>query len=188
VEVKGPDLDGPILLADGALVTRVAENAGLPAALGRRPNSSFVPDLMLRTRPRVDLGPRYTVTYVIPGLHGEVARVIQDLYPYAKLRPAPSIAPGQTVTYTAPEQHTFGTEKTRGGWYIATPYLRDNLVAAGLPASAPAAGGGSEVLGTLFGTLAVLGTLFGTLAALGLVLTLAALLTRRRGQRRAVIA
>jgi hypothetical protein len=178
VEVKGPDLDGPILLADGALVTRVAENAGLPAALGRRPNSSFVPDLMLRTRPRVDLGPRYTVTYVIPGLHGEVARVIQDLYPYAKLRPAPSIAPGQTVTYTAPEQHTFGTEKTRGGWYIATPYLRDNLVAAGLPASAPAAGGGSEVLGTLFGTL----------AALGLVLTLAALLTRRRGQRRAVIA
>ena len=157
---------------------RVAETAGLSAALREILDPRFVPEPMLRTQPRGDLGPRYTVTYVMRGPNGEVARLTQDLYPYAKLRPAPSIAPGQTVTYAAPDQRTFGTEKTRGGWYIATPYLRDNLVAAGLPATPPRAGGGSEVPWTLLGTL----------TALGLVLTLVALLIGRQNQRRTVTA
>lgn len=182
-EIRGPGLDKPILLPGGrkqgaGLVRRVAETAGLSTALRKIPDPRFAPDPMLRTQPRGDLGPRYTVTYVMRGPNGEVARLTQDLYPYAKLRPDPSIAPGQIVTYTAPEQRTLGVEKTRGGWYIATPYLRDNLVAAGLPATPRTAGGGSELPWTLLGTL----------TALGLVLTLVALLIGRRSQRRTVTA
>jgi hypothetical protein len=181
--IKGPGLDKPISLAGvrkqgAALVRLVADAAGFPAALGGIRDSRFVPDPMLRTRPSGDLGQPYAITYLLRGPNGEVARLTQDLYPYAKLRPAPTIAPGQTVTYMAPGQPVFGTERTRGGWYVATSYLKDNLVAAGLPASAPTDGGGPEPPWTVLGTL----------TALGLVLALAALLTRRHGQRRTVTA
>jgi hypothetical protein len=39
-----------------------------------------------------------------------------------------------------PGQRFFGTERTRGGWFQATPQLKATLVAAGLPARQHAAG------------------------------------------------
>jgi hypothetical protein len=181
-EIVGPGLGEPILLGGnggpgGDLVMRLAETSGLfTAALGRRPRWS--PDPMLRDRPRGHLGPGYTITFTMPGPNGKVARLTQDLYPYAKLSPVPYIVPGQTVTYTKAGQPFFGSEKTRGGWYVATTYLEDNLVAAGLPENPPTGGGGSELPWTVIGAL----------VAFGLGLVLAALLIRRHSQRRTVTA
>ncbi len=182
-EIKGPSLDQPISLTGAGegsaeMVMRVADTAGLDAALAEIPDPRFNADPMLRKRPKGDLGPRYTITYFIPGSNGEVTRVAQDLYPFAELRPAPYIVPGDTLTYTAPGQPLFGSEKTRGGWYIATSYLKANLVAAGLPENPPTGGGDSGRPWAVIGGL----------AGAGIVLAVAVLLIRRRGQTRTVTA
>jgi len=127
-EITGPGLDDPIPLAGGGQaggeeLMRLAESAGFfQAVFGQ------IPDPMLSERPQGSLGPRYTITYVMPGPSGEVDRLSQDLYPYATPDP---------VTYLAPGQSFFTTERTRGGWYVATSSFKDNLVAAGLPESSP---------------------------------------------------
>jgi hypothetical protein len=93
------------------------------------------PNPMLSTRPAGELGPRYTITYTMPGPGGVTDELVQDLYPYA--HPTP-------VTYLQPGQGYFGTEKTVGGWYVASTTLKDELVAVGLP-QGPPAGGGSGI-------------------------------------------
>ena len=133
--ITGPGLGDGIRLAGegqvgGDRLIRIAESAGFfPAVFLRSPNP------MLSTRPRGELGPRYTVTYVMPGPTG-VDELRQDLYPYAKPTP---------VTYTRPGQPFFGTEKTVGGWYVATSALKDDLVAVGMPFTPSADGGGFDV-------------------------------------------
>jgi hypothetical protein len=176
--IEGPGLDEPISLAGegrpgGVELMQLAENAGFfPAAFGQ------IPDPMLRTRPTGEFGPRYTITYVMPGPNGESARIRQDVYPYAKLSPVAYPVPGQTVTYMEPGQPFFATEKTHGGWYVATSSLKDSLVGIGLPESPPTGGGGSGFPWTVIGAF----------VAFGLVLAVAALLIRRHGQRRTVTA
>jgi len=91
-----------------------------------------VPDPTIRTRPAGDLGPRYRVVYRVPGPHG-TSTVVQDVYPYAKT----------PVTHMSPNQRFWGLNRTHGGWFVAGPGLKVTLVAAGLPESPPAAGGGS---------------------------------------------
>jgi hypothetical protein len=86
-----------------------------------------VPNPMFSKQPDGELGPRYTVVYVMPGPTGSDL-IRQDLYPYAT--PSP-------LTYTEPGQSYFGGQKTVGGWFVARPALRDDLVAVGLPATAP---------------------------------------------------
>ena len=127
-EIVGPGLDGPISLAGegqpgGKQLMQLAETAGFFPAV-------FVssPDPMLDERP--ELGPKYTITYVMPGPNNEVDQLVQYVYPYAKPDP---------VTYTAPGQPFFGTEQTRGGWFVATSLLKDQLVAARLPQNSPTA-------------------------------------------------
>ncbi len=129
--ITGPGLSDPISLAGegqpgGEQLMQLAETAGFfPAVFVRSP------DPMLDERPAGELGPKYTITYVMPGPNGEVDQLVQDVYPYAHPDP---------VTYTAPGQPFFGSEKTRGGWFVATSVLKDQLVAAGLPQNrAPAA-------------------------------------------------
>ena len=78
------------------------------------------PNPMLASRPKGDLGPRYTVTYTVPGPDNDTFVVRQDIYPYAKTGP---------VTYLAPGQPIFDM-KTRGGWFQAGPDLKQTLVAA----------------------------------------------------------
>ena len=86
------------------------------------------PNPMQTRRPAGDLGPRYTITYSMPGPNG-ANELRQDVYPYAK--PSP-------VTHTDPGQRYYGSERTVGGWYVAT-YDPEGLVlvAAGLPSSPP---------------------------------------------------
>ena len=62
----------------------------------------------IATRPVGTLGPRYRVTYVVPGPNGIRSRVVQDVYPFAKPTP---------LTYMRPGQLYWGKRQTLGGWY-----------------------------------------------------------------------
>jgi len=145
--IVGPGLDNPISLAGedqpaGEQLMQLAETAGFfPAVFVRSP------DPMLDERPASDLGPKYTITYVMPGPNNEVDHLVQDVYPYAEPDP---------VTYVAPGQPFFGTERTRGGWFVATSLLKDNLVAAGLPRTPPGDGDGPGFPWMLAGVLSAL--------------------------------
>lgn len=90
------------------------------------------PNPMLAARPKGDLGPKYTVTYKVPGPNNDTFTITQDVYPYAGSGP---------VTYLAPGQPIFDMQ-TRGGWFQAGPDLKETLVATGLPEKAP--GGSSD--------------------------------------------
>ncbi|MGZ8692014.1 MAG: hypothetical protein ACXWZT_04690 [Gaiellaceae bacterium] len=81
-----------------------------------------------RSRPADPLGPRYDVTYTVPGPNGD-STLRQDLYPYAVNGPASYMAPGQKF---------WTNESAPGGWYRGTAELKRMLVKAGLPAAAPA--------------------------------------------------
>jgi hypothetical protein len=121
------------------------------------------PNPMLAARPRGDLGPKYTVTYTVPGPNNDTFTITQDVYPYASSGP---------VTYLAPGQPIFDMQ-TRGGWFQAGPDLKETLVAAGLPETAP--GGSPDE--TSFPTTTV------SLLAFALLLAGAtALLLRRRAR------
>jgi hypothetical protein len=116
-----------------------------------------VPDPTKRTRPAGDLGPRYRITYRVPGPH-ETSTLVQDVYPYAKT----------PVTYMSPDQRFWGVNHTHGGWFVAGPGLKVTLVAAGLPQSPPAGGDGSFPWAW-------------TLAGAGALVVLLVLVLRRRG-------
>jgi len=114
VSVKGTE-------SSGALGDLTQYSGFFPAAFGQQP------DPMLQGRPAGNLGPRFTIRYRVPGGGGEVFRITQDLYPYAK---------GGAVTYTKPGQRIFDMH-TLGGWYRGGQSLKQVLVGAGLPRSAP---------------------------------------------------
>lgn len=161
--ITGPGLGSGITLpgegqVGGVQLMQLAETAGFfPAVFVTSPNP------MLSTRPKAELGPRYTITYTMPGPSGE-DELRQDLYPYAM--PSP-------VTHVEPGQRFFGTEKTVGGWYVASTTLKDDLVAAGLPENPPVDGGGSEVP---WGVVGAVAAAVAALVALGVVV----LRSRRR--------
>ena len=102
----------------------------------------------------------------MPGPDNQRSELVQDIYPYAEPTP---------VTYMAPGQRFWTTERTHGGWYVTSfEPLKEQLVAAGLPATAPAVGsdGGS---GDEFPWIIV-----GVLAALGVIALVALTATGRR--------
>ena len=80
------------------------------------------------SRPVGMLGPRYEVTYTVPGGPNGDSSLRQDLYPYAAKGP---------VTYMAPDQKFWGRQYTPGGWSRGTIQLRNALVKTGLPSRAP---------------------------------------------------
>ena len=132
----------------------LAERAGFfPAVF------SQTPDPMLDSRPKGDLGPKYTVTYTVPGPSNETWKIEQDLYPYAASGP---------VTYMKPGQKIFEVPGgTRGGWFQGTTQLKETLVAAGLPSSAPAGSAGRSSVPTL--TLSAFAVLLFTCVAVFVV-------------------
>jgi hypothetical protein len=81
-----------------------------------------------QSRPADRLGPRYDVTYTVPGPNGD-STLRQELYPYAVNGPA---------TYMAPGQKFWDTQSAPGGWYRGSAALKRTLVKAGLPPAAPA--------------------------------------------------
>ena len=161
--ITGPGLGGGISLAGegeagGGQLMQLAEDAGFfPSVFATTPNP------MLSRRPAGELGPRYTITYTMPGPNGVSDTLVQDLYPYADPTP---------VTYTAPGQRYFESEKTVGGWFVASTALKDELVAVGLPEGAPSTG--SPAIPWTSSEVAV-GTLLVAAAALTAIL-----LARRR--------
>jgi hypothetical protein len=88
-----------------------------------------VPDPTHASRPQGTLGPRYTVTYYVPGPNGGRSVLSQDFYPYAS--PAP-------LTYMKPNQQFWNGNRTHGGWFIAESSLPHEL---GLPAQPPTSSG-----------------------------------------------
>ncbi len=128
-KITGPGLSSPLVLkgdgeGPGSLLGNFTQEAGFfPAMFGQSP------DPMLQLRPAASLGPRYTVTYTVPGPDNVNDTIRQDLYPYAQ---------GSPVTYVKPGQLFFGRERTHGGWYRGSSTLKTLLVSEGLPAQAPA--------------------------------------------------
>jgi hypothetical protein len=164
--IVGPGLDRPITLAGegqagGEVLMGIAEAAGFFPAVFTQ-----TPDPMLDERPAGELGPRYTITYVMPGPNNELDDLVQSFYPYAS--PSP-------VSYVEPGQRFWTTEQTRGGWYVASSSLKDQLVAAGLPRDAPTGSPPSDSPWKVIGPAGVLVLV----AGLGGV---AAFLMRRRPQ------
>ena len=164
-KITGPGLDKAIVITgpeeEGSPMMAFAEAAGFfPAAFGQQP------DPMLPSRPKGDLGPRYTIEYNVPGPEGKDYSISQDLYPYA----LPS-----AVTYTKAGQPIFDMT-TAGGWWSGAS-LKDQLVALGLPKNAAAAENASASSSSagFFST----GSL-GLLVLVLLVLGGATLLMRRR--------
>jgi hypothetical protein len=132
--ITGPGLGDGITLAgegdpNGTALMQIAESAGFfPSVFVTTPSP------MLAKRPAGELGPRYRITYLMPGPEGVVDELEQDVYPYAT---------PNAVSYTKPGQTYFGGEKTVGGWYVGDWTLKDRLVAVGLPETPPA-GDGSD--------------------------------------------
>ncbi|HKF14445.1 MAG TPA: hypothetical protein VKB13_04375 [Gaiellaceae bacterium] len=127
--VDGPGSGGGITFngdgeSGGTPLGDLADGAGFfPAVFARQP------DPMLAKRPAGDLGPKYTITYTVPGPDNETWTITQDLYPYAASGPATYTKPGQTIFQIPGGTH--------GGWFQAAPQLKETLVLAGLPSSAP---------------------------------------------------
>jgi len=166
--ITGPGLSNAIKIAgpesDGSPMMDFAEAAGFfPAAFGQ------TPVVTTSTRPKGDLGPKYSIDYAVPNGGVKPDRLHQDLYPYAK--------PG-AWTYMPAGQPIFDM-KTHGGWFTDTR-LKGILVARGLPKSPPTATSTSADSAGFFSTGkigAVLLVLFGIGAA--------AVLTRRHLRRTA---
>ena len=157
--IKGDGEGGP----DTPLGAVVSDGGYFPAMFGQSP------DPMLRAKPQGKLGPRYTITYVVPGPNNTKSTIRQQVYPYATPTP---------VTYTKPGQPFWGSQKTYGGWYQAPSSLRTTLVAAGLPRRASAvSSAGSSGLST--------GATVALAVAIGLVpIPAASFLVVRRRRRR----
>jgi hypothetical protein len=164
---KGPSaatMDGP---GDGGGITFTGTEGGGPLGALTQQSGWFAaafeqePNLLLANRPRGDLGPKYVVTYTVPGGSNDMFTIRQEIYPYA--------SPGP-VTYMAPGQPIFDME-TRGGWFQAGPELKDTLVSAGLPASASVGSSDDSSFPTMTVSLLILALL---------VLTVSVVLVRRR--------
>ena len=165
--ISGPGLQGSVPVrgdGEGGTGTPLGDLVQLggyfPAVFGQQP------DPMLNARPKGELGPRYTITYHVPGPPSGSSRIVQYVYPYAK---------PYAVTYMPPGQRFWVTERTRGGWFLANTGLKGTLVRLGLPATAPAAGGGDGFAWRPVG-LGLAGA-FAILLAVGGVLAV-----RRRGR------
>ena len=165
--ITGPGIDSTITvapgepgaeMAPGVAVMELAEAAGFfPASFGQAPTP------ITDDPPAGDLGPRYTIEYLVPGPAGKTDRILQDLYPFAT----------EPVTYMAPGQPFFETEATRGGWYVGSAELTRLLLEAGLPQSPPTGGGDKAFPWPVVALLAAFGAL--VVATLGVRL-------RRRSQ------
>jgi hypothetical protein len=132
--IEGPGLGEPLTIQgsaddqDGSPLARLVVAGGIGAAMfGHRS-----PDPMSPTQPPGDLGPRYSVTYVVGGPYGKDYELAGEIYPYAKPRP---------LTYMQPGQSFFETFRTHGGWFVGGPKLRRALLDAGLPSDPPDDGG-----------------------------------------------
>jgi hypothetical protein len=134
VTISGPGIDHQLTLTGGGEREIESTPAGKLAM-----QSGFFPELFdtspdptLVERPDGPLGPKLRAEYIFPNPEtGELARVVQDVYPYAKPYP---------VTYIPAGREIWTGEAAHGGWYLAQPDLKAVLVKAGLPRTAQVVG------------------------------------------------
>src|SRR4051794_37954209 len=126
--IRGPGLNGSITIpgngegGPGTPLGNLVQFGGwFQVVFGQQP------DGRLQSRPKGDLGPRYTVVYRMPGPGTKPSRIVQYVYPYAKPDP---------VTYM-PSGQRFWDQQTLGGWIDADVLLKQSLVRVGLPPTAP---------------------------------------------------
>jgi hypothetical protein len=126
VTITGPGLDQPLTFAGGGHLDAGTPIGDLAMESGFFPELfDTAPDPTLVRRPEGPLGPKYQATYEFPNPEtGEVARVVQDIYPYAKAYP---------VTYIPAGREIWKGERAHGGWYLASTDMKAVLVKAGLP-------------------------------------------------------
>ena len=97
--ISGPGLDKTIVLAGIGDSSDLTQDTGFfPAVFGQSP------DPMLPGRPSGELGPEFTIRYVVPGGNSTSFRLTQELYPYAA---------GGALTYMKPGQPIFGADHER---------------------------------------------------------------------------
>jgi hypothetical protein len=123
VVVSGPGEPGQV-----GLLSALAEQTGLFAALFG-PVGGLPAPRLLRSEPRtIALGPRYAVVYTVPGVppqgSEQFGRIRQDLYPRAA---------GGPVIYTPPGQRGFGPTLRVSGWLRGSPRLLRTLTKLGVP-------------------------------------------------------
>lgn len=85
----------------------------------------------LRTPPAAaTLGPKYTVTYTVPGITPAPGQASDQIRQYLYPRTA-----GGPVIYTLPGQQGFGQPLQATGWLRGTPQLTATLTQLGVPAA-----------------------------------------------------
>jgi hypothetical protein len=138
--ITGPGLTRPLTVSDqgealpgeGDTLSSLAEQTGLFTVLFGSGGDTPDEPTALRTPPAVaSLGPKYTVTYTVPGVTprpGQAnGQIRQDLYPRAAGGPA---------MYTPPGQQGFGQPLQASGWLRGTSRLTVTLTRLGVPVGA----------------------------------------------------
>jgi hypothetical protein len=138
--ITGPGLARPVTISaqgealpgEGDALSRLAGQTGLFTLLFGPGNTTPGGPSPLRTPPAAaSLGPKYTVTYTVPGVTPEPGQadgqIRQDLYPRAA---------GGPVIYTLPGQQGFGQPLQATGWLRGTTQLTATLTRLGVPAGA----------------------------------------------------
>jgi hypothetical protein len=138
--ITGPGLARPVTVSaqgealpgQGDTLSALAGQTGLFTVLFGAGSGTPDGPSPLRTPPAASLGPKYTVTYTVPGVTPQPGqadgRIRQDLYPRAA---------GGPVIYTLPGQQGFGQPLQATGWLRGTAQLTAILTRLGIPASAP---------------------------------------------------
>jgi hypothetical protein len=145
--ITGPGLARPVTISapgealpgQGDALSSLAGQTGLFTVLFGPGSGTPDEPSPLRTPPAAaSLGPKYTLTYTVPGVTPEPGQtdgqIRQDLYPRAV---------GGPVIYTPPGQQGFGRPLQATGWLRGTPQLTATLTRLGVPAgvSLPSAPG-----------------------------------------------
>jgi hypothetical protein len=134
--ITGPGLTRAIIVSgagepgqQGMLAVLAAQTGLFTVLFGADASVPSQTPARLRAQPpKASLGPRYTVSYTVPGVTpqpGEqVGRIHQDLYPGAI---------GGPIIYTPPGQDGFGQPLQVTGWLRASPQLTRTLAELGIP-------------------------------------------------------
>jgi hypothetical protein len=139
--ITGPGLARPVTISaqgealpgQGDTLSGLAGQTGLFTVLFGADSGTPDQPSPLRTPPATaSLGPKYTVTYTVPGITPEPGQADGQIRQYLYPRAA-----GGPVIYTPPGQQGFGQQLQATGWLRGTPQLTAALTRLGVPAGTP---------------------------------------------------